>query len=45
MTTWDASDGSPSPNRVDWLVHGVTALGLVRPAADWTGAAATGTRF
>jgi len=32
QTTWDATDGSESPNRVDWLVWAAFALGLVKSA-------------
>lgn len=30
MTTWNAGDGSESPDRVDWLVWGMTELGIVK---------------
>lgn len=30
MTTWNATDGSESPDRVDWLVWSLVELGIVR---------------
>ena len=45
MTTWDASDGSESPDRVDWLVWGATELGIVKQAADWSGITLSGRRI
>lgn len=38
MTTWDASDGSASPDRLDWMVYSMIDLGITktRQKPDWS---------